>query len=80
MRMIAVLTAALMTISFVAPANAQMSTNTRERMATMRTQNPVSYTACHALAVQRGYNDVDQESDASALMHFINGCIMGQQR
>jgi hypothetical protein len=80
MRTIAVLIAALVTVSFVAPADAQMSSNTRDRMTAMRAQNPTGYASCHALAVQRGYNDVDQENDASALMHFISGCIMGQQR
>ena len=80
MRTIATLIVTLVTLSFVAPADAQMSSNTRERMASMKSQKPTVYASCHALAVKRGYNDVDQENEAVALMHFITGCIMGQQR
>jgi hypothetical protein len=80
MRTIAALIATLVTISFVASANAQMSTNARERLASMRVQYPTTFASCHALATQRGYSDVDQEHEGMALMNFITGCIMGQQR
>ena len=80
MRAIAALIAALIAISFVAPANAQASANVRERLAAMQAQNPTTYNACHALAVRRGYNTGDDYGVTMSLMHFIDGCIMGQQR
>ena len=80
MRTIAALIATLVIVGFVAPADAQMSANTRDRLATMRTQHPTTYASCHTLAIQRGYNAADQEVDGLALMHFISGCIMGQPR
>src|SRR5262245_8890104 len=61
MRMISVAIAALVAVSFAAPASAQMSERTRGELATMRAQNPASYDACHSLAVQRGYSTVDHE-------------------
>ena len=61
MRMIAVLVAALATISVAAPASAQMSASTKAEMTKMRTQNPASYDTCHSIAVQRGYSTNDQE-------------------
>jgi hypothetical protein len=75
MRMIAVLVAALATLSVVAPASAQMSASTRSEMAKMRTSNPTGYNTCHSLAIQRGYSTNDQEHDGRALMNFISGCI-----
>lgn len=78
MRTVAVLIAVLVSVSFAVPADAQG--NHRERLNAMKAQNPTGYATCHALAIQRGYNDVDQESEGLALMHFISGCIMGQQR
>ena len=80
MRTIAALIATLVTVSFVAPAVAQMSTGTRERLVSMRDQYPTTFASCHALAIQRGYSGADQESEGLALMNFISGCIMGQQR
>ena len=75
MRMIAILTAALATLSVVAPASAQMSASTRAEMAKMRAANPTGYDACHSLAIQRGYSTNDQELEGRALMNFISGCI-----
>jgi hypothetical protein len=75
MRMIAVLIAALAAISVTTPASAQMSASTKAEMAKMRTQNPTSYDACHALALQRGYSTNDQELEGRALMNFISGCM-----
>ena len=80
MRTIAALIATLVTVSFVAPADAQMSSSTKERMASMRDQYPTTFASCHSLALQRGYSGADQESEGQALMNFISGCIMGQQR
>ena len=80
MRMIAVLVAALATLSVVVPASAQMSASTRSEMAKMRASNPASYDACNALAIQRGYSTVDQEQDGRALMNFISGCMQGRTR
>jgi len=78
MRMIAILIAALATIGTVVPASAQMSSATRAEMAKMRASNPASFATCHALAVQRGYNDVDHEQEGRALMNFISGCMHGR--
>jgi hypothetical protein len=75
MRMIAVLVAALATLSVVAPASAQMSASTRSEMAKMRASNPTGYNTCHSLAIQRGYSTNDQELEGRALMNFISGCI-----
>ena len=75
MRMIALLAAALATLSVAAPASAQMSASTRAEMAKMRAQNPASFDTCHSLAIQRGYSTNDQEHDGRALMNFISGCI-----
>ena len=79
MRMIAVLIAALATISVTAPAYAQMSGETRAQMASMRAQNPAGYDACHTLALQRGYNNNDHEFEARSLMNFISGCMQGRR-
>ena len=75
MRMIALLAAALATLSLAVPASAQMSASTRAEMARMRAANPDGYNSCHALAIQRGYNPVDREHEGRALMNFISGCI-----
>jgi hypothetical protein len=75
MRMIAVTIAALVAVSFAAPASAQMSAKTRGEMASMRAQNPASYDACHSLALQRGYSTTDHELEARGLMNFISGCM-----
>jgi hypothetical protein len=80
MRMIAVLVAALATLSVVVPASAQMSSSTRSEMAKMRASNPTSYDACNTLAIQRGYSVVDTEQDGRALMNFISGCMHGRVR
>jgi hypothetical protein len=80
MRMIAVLAAALATLSVAAPASAQMSASTRSEMAKMRSSNPASFDACHSLAVQRGYSTNDQEHEGRALMNFISGCMHGRHR
>lgn len=80
MRMIAVLVAALATLSVAAPASAQMSASTRSEMAKMRAQNPASFDACHSLALQRGYGTVDHEHEGRALMNFISGCMSGRTR
>jgi hypothetical protein len=75
MRTIAILVAALATVSVAVPANAQMNASTRSEMAKMRTANPGGFDACHALAVQRGYSTVDHEHEGRALMNFISGCL-----
>lgn len=75
MRMIALLAAALATLSIVGPASAQMSASTRAEMAKMRSSNPATYESCHSLALQRGYSTNDQELEGRALMNFIGGCI-----
>jgi len=75
MRMIAILAAALATLSVTVPASAQMSASTRSEMAKMRASNPTSYNTCHSLAIQRGYSTNDQELEGRALMNFISGCI-----
>ena len=75
MRMIALLAAALATLSVTVPASAQMSASTRSEMAKMRASNPTSYNTCHSLAIQRGYSTNDQELEGRALMNFISGCI-----
>ena len=75
MRMIAVLVAALATLSITVPASAQMSVTTRSEMAKMRASNPASFDTCHSLAIQRGYSVNDQELEGRALMNFISGCI-----
>lgn len=80
MRMIAVLLAALATVTVIAPASAQMNASTRSEMAKMRASNPGSFDACHALALQRGYNPVDREHEGRALMNFISGCMHGRHR
>lgn len=80
MRMIALVIAALVTVSFVAPADAQMSAKTRQEMASMRASNPTGYDACHALAVSRGFAIMDQEFEGRALMNFITGCMAMRQR
>jgi len=80
MKMIAILVAALATLSVVAPASAQMSASTRSEMAKMRAANPTSYDACNTLALQRGYSTADQEQDGRALMNFISGCMQGRTR
>jgi hypothetical protein len=77
--MIAVLIAALATVSVVAPASAQMSGETRAQMASMRAQNPASYDACQTLALQRGYSTNDHEFEARSLMNFISGCMNGRR-
>jgi hypothetical protein len=79
MKTLAVL-ATLAAAAFVTSAAAQTSGNHREMMASMKAQHPETFASCQALAVRRGYNDNDRESDGVALMHFIHGCIMGQQR
>jgi hypothetical protein len=78
--MIAVIIAALVTVSIAAPASAQMSAKTKEQMTSMRKQNPTSYDACNALAVKRGYSTADQEFEGRALMNFISGCMAMTQR
>jgi hypothetical protein len=80
MRMIAVMITALVAVSVAAPASAQMSTKTRDQLASMRKQNPTSYETCHGLAVKRGYSTVDQELEGQALMNFITGCMAMAQR
>lgn len=73
---------AIVITGLVATATAQVvqGTNARERLAAMRIQNPASFDTCHSLAVQRGYSVRDEDGDVMALMHFISGCLMGQQR
>jgi hypothetical protein len=78
--MIAVLAAALATLSVAAPASAQMSASTKSQMTQMRASNPAGYDACHSLAVQRGYSTNDQEFEGRALMNFISGCMHGRHR
>lgn len=80
MRMIAILIAALATVSVAAPASAQMNASTRSEIAAMRAQNPTSYDACQSLALQRGYSSVDHEQEGRALMNFISGCMHGRTR
>jgi len=75
MRMIALLAAALASLSVTVPASAQMSASTRSEMAKMRASNPASFDTCQALAVQRGYSTNDRENEGRALMNFISGCI-----
>lgn len=79
MKSVLVLSAALITV-FVTTAAAQVQTNARERMAQMRAQNPTTFDNCRSIAVQRGYSVRDEDGDVMALMHFISGCLMGQQR
>lgn len=81
MRMIAVLAAALATLSMAAPASAQKNASFRSEMAKMRASNPASFDACHALALQRGYSAVNREhEEGMALMNFISGCMHGRHR
>ena len=80
MRMIALLAAAVATLSVTVPASAQMNATTRSDMAKMRASNPTSYDACNTLAIQRGYSVVDTEQDGRALMNFISGCMHGRVR
>ena len=80
MRMIAILIAALTTVSVAAPASAQMSQSTRAEMAKMRAANPAGFDACHSLALQRGYSAVDHEHEGRSLMNFISGCLNGRAR
>jgi hypothetical protein len=75
MQKIAVVVAALATVSVAVPANAQMNASTRAEMAKMRAQNPTGFDACQALALQRGYSSVDHELEGRALMNFISGCL-----
>jgi len=78
--MIAVLVAALATVSTVAPASAQMSPSTRSEMARMRAQDAAGFDACYSLALHRGYSTVDHEHEGRALMNFISGCMSGRVR
>ena len=80
MRMIAILVAALATLTAVGPASAQMSASTRSEMAKMRASNPAGYDTCHTLAIQRGYSINDREHEGRALMNFISGCMHGRYR
>jgi hypothetical protein len=77
------LTATVLTL--VASASlAQQQRMTRqamnERMAELKTRHGPTFNQCEALAVSRGYRASDDEFDGPAIMHFIEGCIMGQQR
>jgi hypothetical protein len=49
----------------------------KAQMAEMKAKDPTSYAACEALARQRGHRI---ETENSALMNFIDGCMMGKQR
>ena len=78
MRMIALLAAALATISIAGDAFAQRTT--KEMMDQMKAKYPRSFAACQSLATSRGYRLSDNEYEGRQVMMFIEGCIMGRQR
>jgi hypothetical protein len=56
--------------------------NVRDMMNDMKARYGQTFDQCQALATSRGYRlgDSGEDSDARAVMMFIEGCILGKQR
>ena len=75
--------AVLLAVSIGSVANAQQR-NWRDMMNDMKARYGQTFEQCQALATSRGYRlgvgGGDDDGESRALMMFIEGCIMGQQR
>ena len=81
MRALIVASLALVTLSIASTALAQQERRSvSERMNDLRARHGQTYEQCQALAESRGYRLSDPSQDGGAIMMFIEGCIMGQQR
>jgi hypothetical protein len=61
-------------------ALAQQQRTVRDMMTDMKTRHGQTFDNCQALATSRGYRLSDNEAEGSAVVMFIEGCIMGRQR
>jgi hypothetical protein len=77
MRILTAAIAAVIAAGIATPSFAASKKSVRTHMAEMKAKDPQNYTACMALAEQRGFR-ADTETP-SGLMMFIDGCIMGKQ-
>ena len=80
MRALILAITALAAVSIASTALAQPQRNVRDTMNDMKAKYGQTFEQCQALATSRGYRLNDDEADARAVMMFIEGCIMGQQR
>jgi hypothetical protein len=79
----AMVIAIFVAVSIGSAAHAQQQQRTvRDMVNDMKARYGQTYDECQALAVSRGYRlgDSGEESDARAVMMFIEGCILGKQR
>ena len=79
MRALTIAIAALATISIADSALAQTQ-RVRDAMNEMKAKYGATFDQCQTLATSRGYRLQDDEYESRAVMMFIEGCIMGQQR
>jgi hypothetical protein len=77
MRTLTAVIAAVLAVGIATPSFAATKKSVRTHMAEMKAKDPQNYSACTALAEQRGFR-ADTETP-SGLMMFIDGCITGKQ-
>jgi hypothetical protein len=79
MRALIVAIAALATVSIASTALAQQR-SVRDMANDMKAKHGPTFDQCQNLAASRGYRMGDDEFEGRAVLMFIEGCIMGQQR
>jgi hypothetical protein len=79
MRALIISMTAVAAVSIAGSAFAQQR-SVRDMMNDLRARHGQTFEQCQALATSRGYRIGDNEIEARAVMMFIEGCIMGQQR
>lgn len=79
MRALIISMTAVATVSIAGTALAQQQ-SVRDMMNDMKARHGQTFEQCQALATSRGYRIDDNEVEGRAVMMFIEGCIMGQQR
>jgi hypothetical protein len=79
MRCLMLAATALVTVTIASATLAQQRT-VSDMMNDMKARYGQTFEQCQSLAISRGYRLSHQEHEGRAVMMFIEGCIMGQQR
>jgi mannose/cellobiose epimerase-like protein (N-acyl-D-glucosamine 2-epimerase family) len=81
MKALAIATATFVALGIASAAHAQQR-SARDMMNDMKAKYGQTFDQCQTLAASRGYRfqEAGEGSDNRAVMMFIEGCIMGQQR
>jgi hypothetical protein len=79
MRCLMIAATALAAITVASAALAQQRT-VSDMMNDMKARYGQTFEQCQSLATSRGYRLTHEEHEGRAVMMFIEGCIMGQQR